>query len=54
MRHPEVFDRLRREIESVAEFGVDPNREHIRKMPFLSCVVKESKFRNGVTDKRSE
>lgn len=36
------MDRLRREISSVMGASEHPNREQIRKMPFLACVIKES------------
>jgi len=42
VRHPLVFDRLCKEILSVMGSDISPNREQIRKMPFLSCVIKES------------
>lgn len=36
--------RLRREVASVMQNEAHPSREQIRKMPFLSCVIKESMF----------
>jgi cytochrome P450 len=42
VRHPSVFDRLRKEISSVMRSEMAPSREQIRRMPFLSCVIKES------------
>lgn len=44
VRHPEVLVRLRKEIQSVLESSQSPTREQIRKMPYLSFVIKESKY----------
>jgi cytochrome P450 len=38
------MDRLRREVSSVMGTSKHPSREHIRKMPFLTCVIRESKY----------
>lgn len=37
------MDRLQREIYSIMGKSEHPNREQIRRMPFLACVIKESK-----------
>jgi cytochrome P450 len=37
------MDRLRREVSSVMGESEQPNREQVRRMPFLACVIKESK-----------
>ncbi|KAH8646249.1 cytochrome P450 [Xylariales sp. PMI_506] len=42
IRHPQVMQRLRVEIESVMGESVTPTREQIRKMPYLSYVIQES------------
>lgn len=42
VRHQDAMDRLRKEISSVMGESEHPNREQIRKMPFLACVIKES------------
>ena len=42
VRHPQVMDRLRREIVSVLGGGEHPTRDQIRRMPYLASVVKES------------
>ncbi|PHH91903.1 hypothetical protein CDD83_9846 [Cordyceps sp. RAO-2017] len=42
VRHPAVLDRLRRGIVSIMGVSASPIRGQIRKMPFLSCVVKET------------
>ncbi|KAF7176132.1 hypothetical protein CNMCM7691_001608 [Aspergillus felis] len=42
VRHEQVTMRLRKEIASVMGNSMDPTREQIRKMPYLSCVIKES------------
>jgi cytochrome P450 len=44
VRHPEVMDRLRCEISSVTMDTAHLTREQIRKMPFLSCIIKESRL----------
>lgn len=36
--------RLREEIASVMGDSAHPTKEQIRKMPYLSCVIKESKY----------
>lgn len=60
-RHPEVLERLRREIESVCGLGPGsepPSRDDLKptRMPYLSLVVKEGElpslpipFRQGLT-----
>ena len=42
VRHTEVLKRLRSEIVSVMVDSGEPTRKHIKQMPFLSCVIKES------------
>ncbi|KAK5050945.1 hypothetical protein LTR84_003504 [Exophiala bonariae] len=42
VRHPEVMSKLRQEIVVGMKGFETPTREAIRKMPFLSCVIKES------------
>ncbi|KAI1382089.1 cytochrome P450 [Hypoxylon crocopeplum] len=42
VRHPQAMHRLRLEVSTVMGGSLDPTREQIRKMPFLSCVIKES------------
>jgi hypothetical protein len=42
VRHPQVMSRLRQEIAAVMKDFETPTRELIRRMPFLSCVIKES------------
>ncbi|KAF1991541.1 cytochrome P450 [Aulographum hederae CBS 113979] len=42
VRHPHVLSRLRSEVASVMKNSPHPNREQIRKMPYLACVIKES------------
>ncbi|KAH6667986.1 cytochrome P450 [Halenospora varia] len=42
IRHPQAMHRLRMEVFSVMGNSDQPNREQIRKMPFLSYVIKES------------
>ena len=44
VRHPQVMQRLREEIRSAlgTEFEVRPTRDEIRKMHYLSSVIKES------------
>ena len=43
VRHPKALARLRREIVSVLGDEEYPTRDQIRKMPYLTFVVKESK-----------
>ena len=43
VRHPSTFDRLRKEVSSVMGDSEHPTREQIRKMPYLGCVIRESK-----------
>lgn len=43
VRHVNVMKRLRLEISSVMEGGQVPTRDQIRKMPYLACVIKESR-----------
>ncbi|KAL8780804.1 MAG: hypothetical protein Q9213_006305 [Squamulea squamosa] len=42
VRHDRVMQRLRNEVKSVMGNAVHPSREQIRKMPFLTMVLKES------------
>ncbi|KAK2736912.1 hypothetical protein FQN57_000515 [Myotisia sp. PD_48] len=42
VRHPHMMDRLRNEIASVMDGSTHPTRQHVRKMAYLDCVVKES------------
>ncbi|KAG2010662.1 hypothetical protein GB937_007628, partial [Aspergillus fischeri] len=42
VRHEQVMIRLREEIASVMGDSAHPTKEQIRKMPYLSCVIKES------------
>ncbi|OAP59055.1 hypothetical protein AYL99_06353 [Fonsecaea erecta] len=42
VRHPQTMGRLRSEITAVVGDCEHPTREQIRKMPFLSCIIKES------------
>lgn len=44
VRHPNAMARLRGEIASVMKGETHPSREQIRKMLFLSCVIKESMY----------
>jgi hypothetical protein len=37
--------RLQQEIADVMGSDTDPTQEHIRQMPFLSCIIKESELR---------
>lgn len=39
------MSRLQQEIANVMGGDTDPTKEHIRQMPFLNCVIKESKWR---------
>lgn len=39
------MQKLRKEIASVMEGGKTANREQIRRMPYLACVIKESQSR---------
>ena len=41
-RHPQVLQRLRDEIQSVAGDNEDLKREDIKKMTYLANVLKES------------
>ena len=43
VRHDSVMNRLRSEIYSVMGESEHPSREQIRRMPYLACVIKESK-----------
>jgi hypothetical protein len=43
VRHPPYMSRLQQEIANVMGSDTDPTKEHIRQMPFLNCVIKESK-----------
>ncbi|KAK4139466.1 cytochrome P450 [Dichotomopilus funicola] len=42
VRHPQVLERLRGEVQGVMGDLTNPTRAQIRDMPFLACVVKES------------
>ncbi|KAF4248003.1 hypothetical protein CNMCM8980_006467 [Aspergillus fumigatiaffinis] len=42
VRHEQVMIRLREEIASVMGDSTHPTKEQVRKMPYLSCVIKES------------
>ena len=42
VRHPNVMNRLRKEIVSVMGNQEQPSRQQIRRMPYLARVVKES------------
>ncbi|KAL8769469.1 MAG: hypothetical protein Q9209_004530 [Squamulea sp. 1 TL-2023] len=42
VRHEKVMQRLQNEVKSVMGSAVHPSREQIRKMPFLTIVLKES------------
>jgi len=42
VRHPAVLDRLRDEIQSVVGNELDMTREHLKMMPYLSNVLKET------------
>lgn len=44
VRHPDTMHRLRKEVYSVMGKSDQPAREHIRRMPFLASVIKESKL----------
>ncbi|KAG8166766.1 hypothetical protein KVR01_002455 [Diaporthe batatas] len=44
VRHPPAMARLRSEVALAMRGETHPGREQIRKMPFLSCVIKESMF----------
>jgi hypothetical protein len=43
VRHPQALERLRSEINSVVSDGEDLSRSHIQRMPYLKCVLNESK-----------
>ena len=43
VRHPPVLKRLHEEINSITEDDVELTKAHIQKMPFLRCVLNESK-----------
>jgi hypothetical protein len=43
VRHPTVLQRLRREIEAVVESDEALTRAHLAKIPYLKCVLNESK-----------
>lgn len=45
VRHDQVMQRLRKEIHAVLGDVESPTREQIRQMPYLDCVIRESKFR---------
>jgi hypothetical protein len=42
VRHPQAMERLRREITAVMGDRMIPVRADIKKMPYLSFVIKES------------
>ena len=42
MRHPATLERLRRQIVSVVGTQGQPTREDIRRIPYLSLIIKES------------
>ncbi len=42
VRHPYAMDRLKKEVYSVMGTSEKPTREHVRKMPYLASVIKES------------
>ncbi|KAI7777865.1 cytochrome P450 [Diaporthe eres] len=42
VRHEEAMKRVREEISMAMRDETHPTREHIKKMPFLACVVKET------------
>src|ERR1700722_5897049 len=44
VRHPGTLKRLRHEIDSTMARSSAPTRSDIRKMPYLSLVIKESKL----------
>lgn len=44
VRHPDTMDRLRKEVYSVIGKSDQPARKHIRRMPFLVSVIRESKL----------
>ncbi|KAH1958975.1 hypothetical protein KXW21_008052 [Aspergillus fumigatus] len=44
VHHEQAMIRLREEIASVMGDSAHPTKEQIRKMPYLSCVIKESKY----------
>lgn len=50
IRHPDAMSRLRKEAYSVMSGSDRPTREHIRRMPFLACVIKESKLLKSPPD----
>lgn len=37
------MERLRKEIRSILEDGAHPSKDHIRRMPYLALVIRESK-----------
>lgn len=42
VRHEHAMNRLRKEVSSVMGSSQHPTREQIKKMPYLSYVIKES------------
>ena len=42
MGHPDVFKKLRNEVESVLGQDKDVTRGYIQRMPYLHNVIKES------------
>jgi len=44
VRHPSTLKRLRQEIHSIADNGQGVTRAQINKMPYLKCVLNESKY----------
>ncbi|CAG8977173.1 hypothetical protein HYALB_00003394 [Hymenoscyphus albidus] len=42
IRNDMVMEKLRKEISSIMDSSAHPTREQIKRMPYLSCVIKES------------
>lgn len=42
VRHMHVMERLRQEITTIIGGSSKPSRDHIKRMPYLACVIKES------------
>ena len=40
--HPEAMERLENEVKSVIGRDVIPTEEHLKKMPFVKAVIKET------------
>ncbi|KAL9053335.1 MAG: hypothetical protein Q9162_004835 [Coniocarpon cinnabarinum] len=47
VRHPDVLARLRKEVESVMGDDAQVDKSKIQKMPWLKCVITESKLEAG-------